>query len=111
MPYVKVDPVHLQMMERGRLKTVCGEESMHQILVIDSVSVRQDNSGHFYLNDLHRVAGGVRRYEPSLWRNLQQTHELVQLLNDTEIPVSLKSESYFSESKFSEHLCLLDIVQ
>lgn len=83
---------------------------MNQILVIDGVSVRQDNSGHCYLNDLHRVAGGVRRHEPSLWRNLLQTHELVQLLSDTEIPVSLKSEPYFSEAKFSEHLRLLDTV-
>ena len=43
----------------------------------------------YCLNDLHRAAGGERRHEPTLWRNLQQTGELVQLLSDTGIPVSV----------------------
>ncbi|MEN4667756.1 KilA-N domain-containing protein [Pantoea agglomerans] len=82
---------------------------MNQLLVIDGVSVRQDNSGRYCLKDLHRAAGGERRHEPSLWRNLQQTDELVQLLSDTGIPVSvIKSQPYFFVSKFSEHLRLLD---
>jgi hypothetical protein len=99
------------MMGRGRLKTVCGEQSMNQLLVIDGVPVRQDNSGRYCLNDLHRAVGGERRHEPSLWRNLQQTNELVQLLSDTGIPVSLiKSQPHFFESKISEHLRLLDTV-
>lgn len=85
----KAGPVHLQMMGRDHDQTVCGEESMNQLLVIDGVSVRQDNSGRYCLNDLHRAAGGERRHEPSLWRNLQQTNELVQLLSDTGIPVSV----------------------
>lgn len=84
---------------------------MNQLLVIDGVSVRQDNSGRYCLNDFHRAAGGERRHEPSLWRNLQQTSELVQLLSDTGIPVSvIKSQPHFFESKFSEHLRLLEIV-
>lgn len=82
-------PFHLQMMGRDWFKTVCGEESMNQLLVIDGVSVRQDNSGRYCLNNLHCAAGGVSRHEPSLWRNLQQTNELVQLLSDTGIPVSV----------------------
>ena len=86
---IKVGPVHLQMMGRDHYKAVCGEESMNQFLVIDGVSVRQDNSGRYCLNDLHRAAGGERRHEPSLWRNLQQTNELVQILSDTGIPVSV----------------------
>lgn len=82
---------------------------MNQLLVIDGVSVRQDNSGRYCLNDLHRAAGGERRHEPSLWRNLQQNNELFQLLIDTGIPVSvIKSHSHFFESKFSEQLSLLE---
>ena len=68
---------------------------MNQLLVIDGVSVRQDNSGRYFLNDLHRAAGGERQHEPPLWRSLQQTNELVQLLSDTGIPVSvIKSQTY-----------------
>lgn len=111
MLLIKAGPVHLQMMGRGQLKTVCGEESMNQLLVIDGVSVRQDNPGSYCLKDLHRTADGERRHEPSLWRNFQQTNELVQLLNDTGIPVSvIKSQPHFFESKFSEHLRLLETV-
>lgn len=81
---------------------------MNQFLMIDGVSVRQDNSVRYCLNDLHRAAGGDRRHEPLLWRNPQQTNELVQLLSATEIPVSvIKSQPYFFVSKFSEHLRLL----
>uniref|UniRef100_UPI000463F765 KilA-N domain-containing protein n=3 Tax=Enterobacteriaceae TaxID=543 RepID=UPI000463F765 len=52
-------------------------------------TVRRDPEGRYCLNDLHRAAGGERRHEPTLWRNLQQTGELVQLLSDTGIPVSV----------------------
>lgn len=82
---------------------------MNQLLVIDGVSVRQDNSGHYCLNDFHRAAGGERRHEPSLWRNLQQSNELFQLLSDIGFPVSvIKSHSHFFESKFSGQLSLLE---
>lgn len=62
---------------------------MNQLMVIDGVTVRRDPEGRYCLNDLHRAAGGERRHEPTLWRNLQQTNELVQLLSDTGIPVSV----------------------
>ncbi|WP_049294055.1 KilA-N domain-containing protein [Franconibacter helveticus] len=62
---------------------------MNQLMVIDGVTVRRDPEGRYCLNDLHRAAGGERRHEPTLWRNLQQTGELVQLLSDTGIPVSV----------------------
>ena len=107
----KVAPVHLQMMGRGQLKTVCGETSMNHLFAIDGFSVRQDNSGRYYLNDLHRAAGGGRRHKLTLWLNLRQTNELVQLLSDTGIPVSvIQSQSHFFELKFSEHFRLLDTV-
>ncbi|MFK8256842.1 KilA-N domain-containing protein [Erwinia sp. AnSW2-5] len=38
---------------------------MNQLLVIDGVSVRQDNSGRYCLNDLHRAAGGEERHKPA----------------------------------------------
>jgi len=85
----------------GPVETVCGEESMNQLLVIDGVSVRQDNFDRYCLNELHRAAGGKRCYKPSFLRNLQQTNELVQLLGDTEIPVSaIKSQPYFLGPNF-----------
>ncbi|XES82655.1 KilA-N domain-containing protein [Franconibacter pulveris] len=62
---------------------------MNQLMVIDGVTVRRDPEGRYCLNDLHRAAGGERRHEPTLWRNLQQTGELMQLLSDTGIPVSV----------------------
>ncbi|WP_337025909.1 hypothetical protein [Pantoea anthophila] len=69
---------------------------MNQLLVIDGVSVRQLNSDRYCLNELHRAAGGKRCHKPSFLRNFQQTNELVQLLSNTEIPVSaIKSQPYF----------------
>ncbi|QMM52466.1 phage antirepressor KilAC domain-containing protein [Enterobacter sp. RHB15-C17] len=60
---------------------------MTALICIDSIQIRQDTSGRYCLNDLHRAAGGERRHEPSFWRNLQQTENLVQLLSTTGIPV------------------------
>lgn len=55
---------------------------MNQLLVIDGVSVRQDTSGRYCLNDLHRAAGGEERHKPRFWLGNQQTQELVQELTE-----------------------------
>ncbi|MDE1188220.1 MAG: KilA-N domain-containing protein [Pantoea sp.] len=62
---------------------------MNQLLVIDGVSVRQDNEGRYCLNDLHKAAGGERRNDPHDWMRLKQTKDLVELLSDTGIPVTV----------------------
>lgn len=82
---------------------------MSQILMIGGVSVCPNNSGLYCLYDIHCVTGGERRYELTLWRNLQQANELGQLLSDIGISVTfIKSQPYFFKLKFSEHLRLLD---
>ncbi|NIF20597.1 KilA-N domain-containing protein [Candidatus Pantoea multigeneris] len=58
-------------------------------LVIDSVPVRQDNAGRYCLNDLHKAAGAERRNDPHDWLRLKQTKEVVDLLSDTGIPVTV----------------------
>lgn len=46
-------------------------------LTIASINIRQDGSGRYSLNDLHRAAGGENRHRPSLWVENQQTQQLV----------------------------------
>lgn len=53
---------------------------MNQLLVIDGVSVRQDNSGRYCLNDLHRAAGGAERHSPNRWTRTEMFDGLVSVL-------------------------------
>ena len=57
-------------------------------IVIFDVAVKQDKEGRFFLNDLHKAAGGERRNDPHDWLRLKQTGELIQELSDTGIPVT-----------------------
>ncbi|HDL7605309.1 kilA-N domain protein [Yersinia enterocolitica] len=59
---------------------------MNQLLVIEGVSVRLDNSGRYCLNDLHRAAGSEERHKPKYWYAIQQTQELVRELTEGGIP-------------------------
>lgn len=52
-------------------------------LTISDALVRQDDSGRYCLNDLHKAAGGEKRHQPSNWLQVQQTQELI---NEIEIP-------------------------
>ena len=56
-------------------------------IVIDTITIRQDGEGRFCLNDLHKAAGGERRYEPLNWRNTDSYKELVAELENTGNPV------------------------
>lgn len=53
---------------------------MNQLLVIDGVSVRQDKSGRYCLNDLHSAAGGLPKHRAQYWLGNDQTKELVREL-------------------------------
>lgn len=53
---------------------------MNQLLVIDGVSVRQDNSGRYCLNDLHRAAGGGEKHSPNRWTRTETFDGLVSVL-------------------------------
>ena len=57
-------------------------------ITILSTNVRQDESGLFCLNDLHKAAGGHSRHLPSKWLHLQRTQATLKALKaKTGIPV------------------------
>lgn len=55
-----------------------------QTLAISGISIRQDSNGRFCLNDLHKAAGGEKKYQPANWLRTQQTIELVAFLESEE---------------------------
>ncbi|WP_337054986.1 phage antirepressor KilAC domain-containing protein [Pseudoxanthomonas sp. USHLN014] len=58
-------------------------------LIIASNTIRQDSTGRYSLNDLHRAAGGEQRHQPRYWLANQQTTELVAALGDSGNPLSV----------------------
>ena len=63
---------------------------MNQLLVIDGISVRQDNDGRYCLNDLHRSAGGEAKHKPAFWLRNEQTERLVsELQKRNSVPVQV----------------------
>jgi KilA-N domain len=56
-------------------------------LRISNISVRQDTTGRYCLNDLHKAAGGDKRHGASYWLSNQQTKELIAELESTGISV------------------------
>lgn len=51
-----------------------------QSLTIADTLVRTDSQGRYCLNDLHRAAGGDKRHQSANWLRLQQTRQLVAVL-------------------------------
>lgn len=49
-------------------------------LTIADTQIRTDAHGRYWLNDLHRAAGGEKRHQPSDWLRLQSTQELIATL-------------------------------
>ena len=58
------------------------------ILAISGTSIKQDSFGRFCLNDLHKAAGGEKCYQPANWQRLQQTVDLIKLLESEELKFS-----------------------
>lgn len=54
---------------------------------IDGATIHHDRYGRFCLNDLHQASGSERKNQPQYFLENKQTHELVQELIDTGIPV------------------------
>lgn len=50
-------------------------------LTIANIPVRQDETGRYLLNDLHRAAGGENRHRPKYFLGSQQTQELIEELS------------------------------
>ena len=50
-------------------------------LTISNIPVRQDSSGRFCLNDLHKAAGGDPKHRPSNWLRNQQAKDLITELS------------------------------
>ena len=59
-------------------------------LVLANTKIRQDQSGRFSLNDLHRAGGGEQRHQPRYWLTNQQTQDLISELGDSGIPLSVQ---------------------
>ncbi|MGY5366579.1 KilA-N domain-containing protein [Enterobacter oligotrophicus] len=56
-------------------------------IIISDIKIHMDAEGRYSLNDLHKAAGKERRHEPAAWLRLDQTHELVQEILNTQMCV------------------------
>lgn len=57
---------------------------MNGMILIEKIQIRQVN-GLYCLNDLHRASGGESRHKPDNWLRNQQTIELIDELNASQI--------------------------
>ncbi|HHK5988977.1 KilA-N domain-containing protein [Neisseria sp. P0009.S008] len=68
---------------------------MNEIVIADKTIRLSD--GLYCLNDLHKVSGGEKRYEPNRWLRLLQTSELIRELEfeqcEPQICGSMKNQS------------------
>lgn len=61
-------------------------------ITISNVTIRQDRTGRYCINDLHRAAGGEKRHQPSDWLRNQQTQDLITELVSPGIPGDEKNQ-------------------
>ena len=54
---------------------------MSNIIQICNIQIQQDGQGRFCLNDLHRAAGGEKKYQPANWMRLDGTVGLAEEIN------------------------------
>ncbi|MEF3074098.1 KilA-N domain-containing protein [Methylobacter sp. Wu1] len=55
-------------------------------LTISNTPIRQDDQGRYCLNDLHKVAGSLKKHRPNYWLETQQAQELIAELSSAGIP-------------------------
>ncbi|MEI6745990.1 MAG: KilA-N domain-containing protein [Methylococcaceae bacterium] len=58
------------------------------ILAISGISIKQDSHGRFCLNDLHKAAGGEARHKPANWLRIEQSIELIKVLESENLKFS-----------------------
>ena len=56
---------------------------MPNSLVIANTPIRQDEKGHFCLNDLHRAAGAESKHQPSNFMRMDGTKDLIAEINQS----------------------------
>lgn len=61
-----------------------------QVIIIDSITIKQDAEGRYCLNDLHRAAGDLARHAPALWER-QATDLIIELEKGTKPYVIVKT--------------------
>ncbi len=74
---------------------------MNTEMTLDLTSVKTDPEGRYCLNDLHRLAGGEKRHQPTNWINTQQTQDIIALkaaqlrntCNSRYMPIESKQKS------------------
>ncbi|MGZ8171815.1 MULTISPECIES: KilA-N domain-containing protein [Methylobacter] len=59
-------------------------------IVIANIAIRQDEEGRYFLNDLHKAAGGLQKHRPNYFLGNQQTQDLIYELALGGIPASDK---------------------
>lgn len=52
-------------------------------LFIGGVTVRQDQEGRYFLNDLHKAAGGLKKHSPNYWYENANTKALIEELTNS----------------------------
>lgn len=57
-------------------------------IVIDTITIRQDEDGRFNLNDLHKAAGGEARHRPNYFLERPETKALASRINNLNAEIS-----------------------